>query len=428
MPNVLFPLTALLTVLLTSLYPIYQIIQTRGYLFYANAFDEPSYLQYDFSIASQAITRPSQSIVTLAHNLGLSGGWINFSLDTVTLALALILVRAILKQLGYGSKQANLFSFIINILPLLFSSVNPIVNYLFNLNLSSPSVFWITLPQAYYLPIYRSPEPQASVVILLFSVYLALRYRSFIPAYLCIPFLYSFIKIPFLFIILAIHLRHRFKQLSQYLAILISFAATSSILWIYLNLFTDEVSKQIMVNSHYPLISSTSVICLLLYLIFYKSIDPRFRYAALVISFAPLVASNHQVISGWMAAPNSFEQNFGVYCISVVLSLILINKIVYSLIALASAVLMLCISADQVFDTNYQTNQKLPLSNKLLVALKNDSPNVAINDVDLASLVSMIFPRQPSTLFAWQKPTLPLPKKVLESIVARKHRSSKARS
>ena len=403
MSNFLFIMMVFIALVLTNLYPINQAIQNSGYIFYTNAYDESAYLQYDFSIASQSIlSRLPQYFVTFAHNAGLSGGWINLTFDIVTLTGCLILVKMILKQFGYSSKQANLSSFVINFLPLLFSGLNPVVNNIFNLNISSGWIYWITVPQAYFLPIYRSPEPQVSIIILLLGIYFSLRWKSFIPLCLCILFLYSFVKIPVLFITLAIYLKQKFNGLKSYLSILISFMFISSILGFYLNFFAikNRDVSQVLVASHYPLISFTSSMCLLLYFTFYRSISNQLKYPALVICLAPLAAVNHQIISGWITAPNGFEQNFDVYCISTILSLIVIEKSIYSLIALAISFSMLCFSSNQVFSMNNQANQGLPIDEKLLTALKSDSANVAINDIDLAQRLSMVFPRQHFTALA----------------------------
>lgn len=425
MSNLLFLVMVLIVSILVNLYPINQAIQNSGHIFYVNAYDESSYLQYDFSIASQSIiSRLSQYFVTFAHNVGVSGGWINLSFDIVTLTVCLILVKMILRQLGYTSKQANLSSFVINFLPLLFSGLNPVVNNIFSLNVSSGWLYWITIPQAYFLPTYRSPEPQVSIIILLLGIYFALRLNSFIPLFICIIFLYSFIKIPVFFITLSICLNQRFDGLKNYLSILISFVFTSSIVGFYLNFFAtkNRGASEIMVASHYPLVSFTSSICLLLYVTFHRNIKNHLRYPTLVICLAPLAAVNHQIISGWITAPNGFEQNFGVYCISIIISLIVVENSIYSLIALAISFLMLCFSSNQLFNMNTQANQVLPVDRKLLTALKNDSANVAINDIDLAQRLSMVFPRQHSTALALEKTYPVLADKSFKEYQCVKHR------
>lgn len=403
MSNRLFIIVLVVMLLLLNAYPIYQLFTTGGYLFYTNAFDETSYLQYDFSQQVQNILYVGQYTVTLAHNIGLSGGWINFIFDVISLLAFIIIIRGVLKQLGFDDKRANLSSFLIMILPLLFGGLNSVVNKLFYYSLSSGLINWITIPEASFLPIVKSPEPQFSLVILCLSLYFSLKKKSFIPLYLCIPFLYPFIRMPFAFIVLSVHLRTKIPFMAKYaLTPLVSFTILSSILMVYFNFYIDNNLKESLVNSHYPLLSFTSSLALLSYLISYRGIPENLRYVALMIALSPMVAANHQIVSGWIAQPSNFEQNFGIYCIVIVL-ILSIHDIALQTLAGILAMMLLLISAYKNFDYNYNQNSRLILDNKMITELKTDSANVAINDVHLASLLSMVFPRQPSTMFGYEK-------------------------
>lgn len=400
------PLIIVLVVMLLLLnaYPIYQLFTTGGYLFYTNAFDETSYLQYDFSQQVQNISYAAQYIVTLAHNIGLSGGWINFIFDIISLLAFIIIIRGVLKQLGFNDKRANLSSFLIMILPLLFGGLNSVVNKLFYYSLSSGLINWITIPEASFLPIVRSPEPQFSLVILSLSVYFSLKIKSFIPVYLCIPFLYPFIRVPFAFIVLSVHLRTKIPLMAKYALIppLVSFTILSSILMVYFNFYIDNNLKEYLVNSYYPLLSFTSSLAVIFYLLGYKGIPENLRFIALMIALSPMAAVNSQIVSGWIAQPTNFEQNFGVYCIAVILVLS-VHDIVFRTIAGVVATMLLLISAYTNFDYCYDQNKKLLFNNELVNILRTDSANVAVNDVHLASLFSMMFPCQPSTMFGYER-------------------------
>ena len=404
MSNRLFVITLVILLLSFNAYPIYQLFTTGGYLFYTNAFDETSYLQYDFSQQVQNISYVAQYIVTLAHNIGLSGGWINFIFDIISLLAFIIIIRGVLKQLGFDDKRANLSSFLIMALPLLFGGLNSVVNKLFFYSLSSGLINWITIPEASFLPIVRSPEPQLSLVVLSLSVYFSLKYKSFIPVYLCIPFLYPFIRVPFTFIVLSVHLRTKIPLMAKYALVppLVSFTVLSSIFMVYFNFYVDNNLKESLVNSHYPLLSFTSSLALLSYLISYKGIPENLRYVVLMIALSPMVAANHQIVSGWIAQPSNFEQNFGIYCIVIVL-ILSIHDIAFQTLAGILALMLLLISAYKNFDYNYNQNSRLVLDNKMITELKTDSANVAVNDVGLASLLSMMFPRQPSSMFGYEK-------------------------
>ena len=77
----------------------------NGRLYYTNAFDEAYYLQYDFSLKNQRPSRPGQYLVTLAHETGLSGGWINLVFDSLFVTAFLFLVRALFKAAGHDDKH-----------------------------------------------------------------------------------------------------------------------------------------------------------------------------------------------------------------------------------------------------------------------------------------------------------------------------------
>src|SRR5688500_1291763 len=200
--------TILLALLILNAYPLYQLSTTGGPLFFTNAFDEAVYLQYDYSRAVQQLSRAGQYPVTWAHELGLSGGWINFILDLTMPLLFLWLLRGIALQLGMEPRRATLVAVAGTVLPALAGGANPVVSRLFVWNLQGPLLGWLTIPEAHFLPLFRSPEPQFSFVVGAAAVLLALRLRSFWPAYVAAPFLYSFVVVPYVFVVLAL-LLHR---------------------------------------------------------------------------------------------------------------------------------------------------------------------------------------------------------------------------
>src|SRR4051794_1541869 len=111
-------------------FPIHQL-RTTGYLCYQNAYDEMSYLQYEFSWALLGWTRAGQFLVHLGHHCGLSGAWINLALDTACLLLFPLLVRAIFRRLGYSATQAGLTALACTFLPIVFAGgCNPWLQHL----------------------------------------------------------------------------------------------------------------------------------------------------------------------------------------------------------------------------------------------------------------------------------------------------------
>ena len=100
-----FLVLVFLVVLLVNAFPLHQAVAGEGRLYYSNAFDEAYYLQYDFSLKNQRLSRPGQYLVTLAHEAGLSGGWINLVFDSVFVIAFLFLVRALFKAPGTTTER-----------------------------------------------------------------------------------------------------------------------------------------------------------------------------------------------------------------------------------------------------------------------------------------------------------------------------------
>ena len=93
---------------LVAAFPVYQIIQTGGLVFYTNAHDEGYYLQYDFSNhVVHLAARWGQYLVSFLHVVGVSGGWINFLFDLSIPILCIILLRSALKKVAVVSKNAD---------------------------------------------------------------------------------------------------------------------------------------------------------------------------------------------------------------------------------------------------------------------------------------------------------------------------------
>ena len=400
---------ALLTALLLNAFPLYQAVTSGGLLYYTNAYDESSYLQYEFARSSLSPSRLGEYVVVLFHHLGLSGGWINLTLDLATFAAFLVVLRKIFLELKFSESQANGAAFLATLLPFLFGGLNPVVSAAFRHNLSSGWVAWVTIPEASFLPLMRSPEPQVSLIVMLLGIFWSLRIRSFLPAYACLPILYTFLVVPFAFIVVALHLSHRFPPRSPgaaVLAPLASFALLAAGLTLYFSLLIDPGLKEYLLHSHLPLLSFSSTAALALCLLLYRWIRPDLRRAALIIALSPLVAANLQLVTGWIAQPNNFEQNFGVCCAAVpcVLALISLPRAAAPRV-LAFALCLMCagLSSYHTFTNNQRRSSRLELRPELLSRLKSDSRHVAINDTEVASVLAMVFPRQPPTFFGYER-------------------------
>jgi hypothetical protein len=396
-----------------------------GRLYYTNAFDEAYYLQYDFSEKNQRLSRPGQYLVTLAHEAGLSGGWINLVFDSLFVAAFVFLVRALFKAAGHDGANANLASILMTLCPLLFLGSNPVVSKLFYKSLSSGFVSWFAVPEAPFLPIVRSPEPQASILVACLGLFFAVKHKRLVYAFLCLPLLYSFIALPLAFILLTLHLRKQstwFKERPAF-CLAAAFLSVSVMEAAYLNFLVPEGVKVLLVPSRAPCVSFTFLLGLAGFLVVRRGIPAEGRFVLLTVLFAPLAAENGQVITGWYVDAHNTEQCFGVYAAAfvlvwAVLEFTWLKRAAWAIIA-SSFLLLLCASA-VFFKINDDNQRRLPLEAELLGRLQADSPHVAINDMALASLASMVFPKQPMTLFSFGHTSPPVTKEDLEQYLCAK--------
>ncbi len=390
--------------LLQNVYPIYQAISTGGYLFYRTASDEASYLQYDFSKATQSLTRVSQFLVTALHEVGLSGGLINFVFDLVAFPVFLIAVRACFKCVGQSDRDASVSAVILALLPLILGGVNPLIHRLFLWNLESGWIYWLSVPESRFLPLARSPEPQFSLAILSCVVWWSIRKKSFLYLYLCLPFLYVFVAVPAVFVVMSLHLRQRMSayRRSVVVAPLASIGVLGVALWIHFNSLTPLEAKQFFVQSRLPILSFTFLLAATFAAVGQRNCPPQFRYLMWILALAPLVSVNHQVFTGVVAVPTAYEQHSGVLCASLVVvfvarSIRMRRAILYSVVCVG-----ICFSG-VVFHRNLTCNAKLVLDDELLQELRVNADRVAINSIDLAQVANMVLPKQRPTLLAYAR-------------------------
>lgn len=437
MKNRWFYIMIATVVLLLNVYPLFQLASTNGYLFYMNANDEATYLQYDFSQAVQSISRISQFIVTWLHEVGVSGGWINFLADVTLLPVLIIFMSRIFVLLGINRESANLYAFLLTGLPLLFCGLNPLIMSLYLWGISSGNIYWFVCAEEPLHLFLRTPEPQFSFTLLSVVVYWALKKRSFWPVYLCLPFLYSFVSVCTAYIIIALHLKRILSQRVNHTWVLLlaSYGIVCCLLMGYVNVIVSPTTKRILTSSHEPLLSVTGVICLILVCWVYRRCDPRFRFFLMVVASTPLAIANTQLMTGWLISPNHYDQYFGVLCAAVVLTFavpiqsflhqteneetvlrtpsfvpqvftrlrksVLEKRLQWGLGMLA--MLLIVLQGRYIFRINYLYNQRLIMNDELLQEFHDSSDHVAIDDVRLAMVTSMIFARQTSTLLSFER-------------------------
>ncbi|MEP7309710.1 MAG: hypothetical protein ABJA98_29735 [Acidobacteriota bacterium] len=386
---------------LPSLFAIRQY-QWTGHLFYANAFDEPTYLSYDGARVTASSTHLAEHLVVILHRLGLSGGGINLLLDIVCPMVVVVFLRRLAVVLGFSMLEATVYPFAVIAIPLLFGYTNPYYATLYNANYNSSGLSWVTLPQAYYPPFLRTPEPQLSLCALAIATWIGVRRRSFVVPFAVSPFVYAFVGVPYAFIVLALFLHHRGAVIARNpavrgaISIALSYLAIAVVLRIaHSVLVAGTQMADYLPSTHLPLVSGTGVAGLLVFAIVRTKLAPSHRMPALVLAVAPLAVVNTQLVAGFFEQPNNLEQNFGVVALAIVcvLALRTLGRGRFQLLASAAVCCaLLAAYSSHVFAVNASVWQRERLSDSLLDALRHQPESLVIGDPDLADLFSLVAP------------------------------------
>lgn len=403
-----FPLVAAVLVLAINAAPLVQLVKTGGLLYYRNGDGEPAYLQYDFSLRTQSLSRIGQWPVSLLHESGLSGGWINFIFDA-TLPLAfLFLTRSLGRALGLDERPSLLLATMLTIGPQLASGANPLAREFFSRAAASGAIRWVALTDASFLPIARTPEPQVSLVLLAAAALLGLRRHSLWPLFVALPFLYTFIALPTAFVVLALQtlglLRSSGRVASRNRAVgsacVIAWIALSAAAAVMLALSVPATLRQFLLTSHAPMFSVHAGLALGTWAAIRRAIRTDLREFALIVALAPMAAENIQVIMGWLVAPIAIELYGGSICLALVIGLAMAapaqpGQAGPARPALAgAAALLFAVTCSRAALLAWQTPV---LDGPVLDALRLHSSRVAASDGRLARLLSMVLSRQERT-------------------------------
>jgi hypothetical protein len=380
--------------------PFSQLIFGQGLIFYANGLDETSYLQYDyakliFSLAGFA--RVAEFIVIKLHEIGLSGGRINFIFDFFFPVLNLICAVQIFSGLGYSKSDSWKMSFALWVLPALFMTRNPIFAYIAEINKTTNLNFFLAASDSIDIALFRSPEPQFSYFVLCFFCLIAAYFKSLMPIFLAIPFLYPFIAVPLALIIVALQLKKIFSYLSDktLFATLLSFIFVSLALTVYHAYFVSQYIKTFMVASHLPFISLSFLVNLLLYFLLRRNVLKQHQDILLIACLVPLLTVNTQVFSGWFIQVNNYEQYSGALLSAFMIVLAMPSlspkiKDVF-LCTLISALIMFSF---EDFRRNEEMVSRVDLNQDLQVKLQNDASKIAISDLKISSWLNLLYPQQ----------------------------------
>jgi len=274
-------------IVLPSLFAIRQFQSTGGYLFYSNAFDEPTYLSFDGARTGAALIHPAEYLVLGLHHLGVSGGYINLLFDILWPVVTVVIFRRLALAIGFSPLEAAVYPFAIVTIPVLFGYTNPYYAALYDANYHSRGLSWIALPQAYYPPFLRTPEPQLSLCVLALATYLGVRRQSLLIPFAVAPFVYAFVGIPYLFVVFALFTYQRTTAalpqpaLRVLVAIAASYLATAAALRLaYSLLVSGSPAAELFVATRLPLLSGTGTAALIVYAAARSHLNPAHRTPA----------------------------------------------------------------------------------------------------------------------------------------------------
>jgi hypothetical protein len=390
-------------IVVPNLFALRQLRATGGYLFYTGAFDESTYLSYDGALLTRSLTHAAEYLVVGLHRLGVSGGYTNLLCDLLWPVVTVFLLRRLAIVLGFSSLESVVYPFVIVGLPVLLGYSNPYYSKLYALNFNSQGLSWVTLPQAYYPPFFRTPEPQISLAVVALASVAALRLRSYLVALAIVPFIYPFVGIPYLFVVIGLLVHDKLDGWIDEGALRGALSAAGGYLAIAATVFTFFVLfvrgttlTDFLPPTHLPLLSGTGLLAIGIYWLTRSRFEARHRLPALLLALAPTAAANTQVLAGFLQTPHNLEQNFGVIALALVAVMALHATARGTWAPVGAAAITCCLFglySVQVFAVNASMLQRMPPAPELLDALRRNPESLVIADPDLADLFSLIAPK-----------------------------------
>lgn len=385
-------------------FPCYQVLQTGGYLFYTTGMDEASHLSFsyaDYVAKHSGRMRYSSYLVTLLHNLGIGGGYINLILDATCALCTLILAKLTLVKFGFSRPQARSGALLLFLLPLLFTPFNPVVSLLASLHFDPHIMRWVSMPWNPEIPLLRTPEPQLSWLLIAATLCLTAGTRLAPLALLAIsPLVYSFVGLPLVFVSVTLLLKDRVPLPFR---LVLSFAASGTLMLLFLKLGAEPHLAKMFIFSHLPLIPFTGVMSLALYLLIQEYIPPSTRSVLITLVCSTWAVANVQLISGYLVPPVNFENYWGVMVLSLLATMGILYRSDDNRGWVGFSMLLFGAFSAATFAFNQSVFERLSNPREVLPLLAKESPRVACNDLYLTTYLDLVHPRQQPTTFSWTR-------------------------
>jgi hypothetical protein len=385
-------------------FPLYQFFTLGGFIFYTNGIDESSYLSYPWSSYVVQVFgnhRISSRLVIALHRLGLSGGYCNLLFDAVCTLVILLGLLRLFSLIGFGRDDARRGAILVYTTPLLFCPSNPLVECVNVAHMADPYIWWTLVPFNWELPFARSPEPQLTwmLIVVWLNLFMKSRWLS-ISSLVLVPLLYSFVRLPFLFTVLACLFVPRVAIIYR---ITISWVVVGSLMALYLSSTANSSLEGFFVKTHLPMLSLMGVTSLGLYLCVRKSCPQVLRTLAPILVASAWVGPNIQVISGMLTAPVNYEQYWSVVISGFFLTLLILLRSSRPNTFVVCLLVLFGVQSARSWHRNYTTLHKLKQPSQVLALIGKAADRVAVSDVYLASYLDLAYPMQPATLFSYNR-------------------------
>ena len=249
---------------------------------------------------------------------------------------------------------------------------------------------------------------QFSLTLITLSVYFGLKKRSSIPLYFITPFLYPFVRIPYLFVVMALHI-YNFKKeinikntkLALFAPAIFSYVAISILIIIYHKyMIAGTGLEEFLIKTRLPIFSTTGLFCVLLLLLITRYVDKNFKPVLIIIAISPVIAVNTQILTGVVAQPNNYEQNYGTVCLALLITFVIISVKSNNWLKISAgflAVGLIMIYTKMVFNVNSSPYLRQPIPANVLEGLKIDASKVVVDVTGMASSLNLVLAKQKIT-------------------------------
>jgi hypothetical protein len=407
---------ALLLSLYLLLFPALKLFTEYGYFFYTNGHDEADYLSYEFSKKVQGLRRPSSFIVTYLHQIGLSGGTINFLFDVIALTLVGFLVPRFVKKFypNVRIRDQYIASFIICLTPMLLTIQNPLITDLISTIKNNELLkYYFVYGQIKYPSYLRTPENQFSFIITISVLWRLARVGKAHWIVLFTPFMYypfavSWFAIVFIYCVATfIYQRNNKKRVLPAIlwATLACFTVLGSLQAIVFRII--QPSRATALINHEP-VFGTSLLILAILFILLVAMKKQWMLDNKIILFlsscftAMLVVYNTQILNGYILQPQHFEfvailvigVFAGLFYLSVIVPISNKSKFAFTGIFIFAVFYSMIdrISVDyEKFGRHIEGLQALRAIPEFEEAVRSDERRVAINSIELSSEITGLY-------------------------------------